>query len=287
MVRNLIKHGHRAVVFDVAREPVEALVAEGHAEKAGSPAEVAERCDTLVSMLPSSPHVASVYEGADGVCAGIAIGKNTLCIESSTIEPAMAQQVAKAVHAKGGRMVDAPVSGGVGGAEGGTLTFMVGGDHLEAARPFLEQMGKNIVHCGGSGTGQVAKICNNLVLAISMCGVSEAMNLGVQLGMDPAIIASIMNSSSGRCWSSDTYNPVPGVMPNVPASKGYKGGFAVDLMSKDVSLAIAAAHAIKVPLPLGAASQQLYNTMSSQGMGRFDFSSVYAFLSNSRPSDRK
>jgi 3-hydroxyisobutyrate dehydrogenase len=278
MASNLVKAGHSLVVFDVQKESVDKLVAGGNCKAASSPKEVAEQTEVLISMLPSSPHVMEVYEGQDGIVAGLQ--KGALCIDSSTIEPAVSRRVAETVSGAGGHMVDAPVSGGVGGAEAGTLTFMVGGAEadLERARALLAIMGQNTVHCGGSGTGQIVKICNNLILAISMCGVSEAMNLGVSLGMDPKVMASIINSSSGRCWSSDTYNPVPGVLENVPASNNYNGGFAVDLMAKDVSLAVSAAQQIKAPLPLGAASQQLYHMLSQQGYGRKDFSSVYDFL---------
>ena len=276
MARHLVRAGHDVVVFDVHEPAVAALVAAG-ARGAGSAREAVREAGVVVSMLPSSPHVAALF--AD---VGPELRPGTLCLECSTIEPGVARAVARAAAERGADMVDAPVSGGTGGAEKGTLTFMVGGPAaaLERARPYLNVMGSKVVHCGEAGAGQTAKICNNLVLAISMCGVSEAMNLGVRLGMDPAILADIINSSSGRCWSSDTYNPVPGVMPAVPASRDYQGGFAVDLMSKDVSLAISAAHEIKAPLPLGAASQQLYNNMSAHGHGRLDFSSVYAFLAN-------
>jgi len=177
--------------------------------------------------------------------------------------------------------VDAPVSGGVGGAQNATLTFMVGGskEDFDRVKPLLELMGKNIVHCGGPGNGQVAKVCNNLLLGISMIGVSEAMNLGVKLGMDPKVLAGIINTSSGRCWSSDTYNPVPGVIPTVPASNGYKGGFASDLMAKDLYLAVSAANSIKQPLPLGGNAHQFYNLVSQKGLGGYDFSVVYKLLS--------
>lgn len=177
-------------------------------------------------------------------------------------------------------MLDAPVSGGVGGAAAGTLTFMVGGAEadVEAARPLLSKMGRNIVHCGASGTGQIAKLCNNLVLGISMNAVSEAMALGVKLGADPKVLAAIINTSSGRCWSSDTYNPVPGVLPNVPAARGYKGGFGSALMAKDMALALDAAKAAGVPLATGAAAHAVYALMLAHGMGGRDFSAVYPFL---------
>ena len=192
--------------------------------------------------------------------------------------------MAARAHEKGSVLLDAPVSGGVLGAENATLTFMLGGApaDVERAKPLLSAMGKNIVHCGATGTGQIAKICNNLVLAISMIGVSEAMNLGVTLGIDPKVLAGIFNTSSARCWSSEVYNPVPGVLPNVPASRGYTGGFGSALMAKDVGLAVAAAHAKQVPLPLGGAALQVYNLLGAQGHGQRDFSVVYEFLATKR-----
>lgn len=177
-------------------------------------------------------------------------------------------------------MVDAPVSGGVGGAEAGTLTFMVGGTpgDFEAVKPLLQAMGKNIVLCGGAGTGQIAKLCNNLVLGISMNAVSEAMNLGVRLGADPKVLAAIINTSSGRCWSSEIYNPVPGVLPNVPASRGYTGGFGSPLMAKDLGLALDAAKSVGASLPTGSAAFAVYQLMMANGYGGKDFSAVYQFL---------
>ena len=247
MAHNLLKKGHNLVVFDVFQNSIDVVKNYGAAlsrnvQQGATPADVALNADVIVTMLPSSPHVVEVYTGKDGILASLAKRaahhkKQLLLIDSSTIAPPTAGEVAAAAanHKDGSAlMVDAPVSGGVGGAEAGTLTFMVGGPQasFEQARPYLAKMGRNIVHCGGPGTGQVAKVCNNLILGISMTAVSEAMNLGVELGIDPAVLAGIVNTSSGRCWSSDTYNPVPGVMPNVPSSKGYVGGFGVDLMLK-------------------------------------------------------
>jgi len=205
---------------------------------------------------------------------------NSLFIDASTIDPTAAREVSAEAARRGATLLDAPVSGGVGGAEAGTLTFMVGGDpaSFERAKPLLQCMGKNIVHCGASGNGQVVKVCNNLVLGISMIGVAEAMNLGISLGMDAKTLAGIFNTSSARCWSSDTYNPVPGVLPNVPAARGYAGGFGVDLMAKDLGLAVNAAEKIKSPLPLGGVALQIYNLLAAHGYGGKDFGSVYAFL---------
>jgi len=278
MAQNLLKAGKSVVVFDVVPEQAQLLAKEG-ATVAKSPKEVATQTKTIITMLPSSPHVQSVYlEGPDSLIEGLSAGQ--LYIDASTIDPTVARDVQKAIRAKGAEMVDAPVSGGIVGAQNATLTFMVGGDlaSFDTAKQTLQLMGKNIVHCGGPGNGQVAKVANNLVLGISMIGVSEAMNLGIKLGMDPKVLAGIFNTSSARCWSSDTYNPVPGVIEGVPSSRDYAGGFGVDLMAKDLSLAVSAANAIKEPLPLGGSALQTYNLLSKKGFGKKDFSSIYKYL---------
>jgi 3-hydroxyisobutyrate dehydrogenase len=277
MARNLLKAGHSLVVFDVVQRNVDALSALG-AASAASAKLAAAQAELVVTMLPSSPHVKSVYLGEDGVLTGVSSG--VPLIDSSTIDPHTAREVAAAAAKRGNPMADAPVSGGTGGAESGSLTFMVGAaDALfERIGPILAHMGKNIVHCGGPGTGQVAKICNNLLLGISMIGAAEAMNLGASLGIDPKVLAGIINTSSGRCWSSDTYNPYPGVMDNVPAARGYTGGFGTDLMLKDLGLAADAAKQARQPVPMGAMAQQLYQLWSSHGAGGQDFSSIINLL---------
>ena len=251
----------------------DALKAAG-AVAAQSAAQAAEQAELVITMLPSSPHVKTVYLGGDGVLAGVRPG--VTLVDSSTIDPHTAREVAAQAAQHGNPMADAPVSGGTGGAEAGTLTFMVGGDAavFQQITPILGHMGKNIVHCGGGGTGQVAKICNNLLLGITMIGVSEAMNLGTALGIDAKVLAGIINTSSGRCWSSDTYNPYPGVMENVPAARGYSGGFGADLMLKDLGLAVDAAKQSRQPALLGAVAQQLYQMFSAQGAGGQDFSAI-------------
>ena len=273
MARNLLKHGHALKVFDVMPELVKTLTDLG-CEHATSAAKCAEDVDVVITMLPSSPHVRSVYLNATGVLSAATPG--TLLIDCSTIDPHTARDVAFDAKAKSFSMIDAPVSGGTGGAEAGTLTFMVGGDNqdFEKAKPILACMGKNIVHCGGAGNGQVAKICNNMMLAIEMIATAEGMSLAAKLGMDPKVFAGIANTSSGRCWSSDTYNPYPGVMDNAPASRGYTGGFGSDLMLKDLTLVTEAAKAAKHPVMLGAAAQQLYQMHSGNGHGALDFSSI-------------
>jgi len=273
MCRNLLKHGHKLKVYDVVADLARKLEKEG-CELASSAAECARGVEVVITMLPSSPHVRSVYLSEYGVLKGAKSG--TPLIDSSTIDPLTARDVAMEAKARGCPMVDAPVSGGVGGAEAGTLTFMVGGDaaDYEAAKPILQGMGKNIVHCGGIGNGQVAKICNNMMLAIEMIATSEGMTLASKLGMDPKVFAAIVNTSSGRCWSSDTYNPFPGVLENVPASRGYSGGFGADLMLKDLTLVTDAAKNAKQPVVLGALAQQIYQKHSNDGHGAKDFSSV-------------
>ena len=274
MAHNLIKAGHQLTVFDLSEAAVASLVAAG-ASAAPSITELARSdVEMIITMLPAAPHVKSVYLGEDGLLANIA--PQVRLIDSSTIDPMSAREVAAAAAEKGNRMIDAPVSGGTGGATAGTLTFMVGGEQadFDIALPVLQAMGKNIVHCGPAGNGQVAKVANNMLLAITMIGTAEAMNLGVSLGMDPGVLAGIINTSSGRNWSSDTYNPYPGVMDNVPASRGYSGGFGSDLMLKDLGLATEAAKQARQPVMLGSLAQQLYQTFSSQGDGALDFSAI-------------
>jgi 3-hydroxyisobutyrate dehydrogenase len=272
MARNLLKAGHALKIYDVVDELMKKLADKG--ASATSAADCAREVDVVITMLPSSPHVRSVYMGEYGVLSAIKPG--TPLIDCSTIDPLTAREVAMDAKAKGCPMVDAPVSGGVGGAEAGTLTFMVGGEARDfaAARPILQAMGKNIVHCGGAGNGQVAKICNNMMLAIEMIATAEGMTLAAKLGMDPKVFASIVNTSSGRCWSSDSYNPYPGVLENVPSARGYAGGFGADLMLKDLTLVTDAAKSARQPVMLGALAQQIYQKHSADGNGGKDFSSV-------------
>lgn len=278
MALNLVKAGHQLSVFDLVPASVQKLTEAG-AQAFASPAEVAAQdIDMLVTMLPASAHVRSVYLGDNGILS--TVKSSVLLIDSSTIDPQTARDVAAAAQKQGNAMVDAPVSGGTGGAQAGTLTFMVGGSEEDFARakPVLDNMGKNIVYCGGTGNGQVAKIANNMLLGISMVGTAEAMNLGVSLGMDPKILAGIINTSSGRCWSSEVYNPFPGVVETAPASRDYTGGFGADLMLKDLGLATEAAKFAKAPVTLGATAQQLYQTFSNLGHGGLDFSAIIKML---------
>ncbi len=277
MARNLLKAGHHLTVYDIVESSVKKITSD-YSQKvvaSSSPKEVAlADLDLIITMLPASAHVRSVYLGPDGIFANCT--SKTALIDSSTIDPQTSRDLAKVAQDQQMVILDAPVSGGTGGAQAGTLTFMVGGDEQQYLRfkDILSLMGKNIVYCGGSGNGQVAKVVNNMLLGISMIGTAEAMSLGVSLGMDPKTLAGIINTSSGRCWSSDTYNPFPGVLENVPSSRGYTGGFGADLMLKDLGLAAEAAKSAKQPVPLGSLAQQIYQTFSMQGKGHLDFSAI-------------
>lgn len=252
--------------------------------KIGSVKQIAAESDIIVTMLPSGSHVQAVYQEMLKI---LPKGGDRLLIDCSTIDVSTTKALAQAIAATENLMVDAPVSGGIGGAAGGTLTFMVGGPDagFDRAKQVLSAMGRNLVHCGiEQGSGQAAKIANNLVLGISMAAVSEGMALGTRLGLNPKTLAGIFNTSSARCWSSDTYNPYPGVMENVPSSRDYEGGFGADLMLKDLGLATDAARKAGVPLPLGASAQQLYQLISAHGLGRKDFSVVFKFLNSNSSS---
>ena len=274
MAANLLKAGHSLVVFDLNEKSVAPLLALGATRADGPQALAAGGVEMVVTMLPAAAHVKAVYLGEKGLLAAVPPG--VMLVDCSTIDPHTAREVAAAAAAQGNPMVDAPVSGGTGGAEAGTLTFMVGGsgDDFATVRPLLAQMGKNIVHCGGAGNGQVAKVANNMLLGISMIGAAEAMALGVALGMDPKVLAGVINTSSGRCWSTEVYNPWPGVVDSAPAGRGYTGGFGSDLMLKDLGLATEAARLVRQPVVLGAVAQQVYQSFSLQGHGGLDFSAV-------------
>jgi len=273
MAVNLIKAGHRVKAFDLVPAAVQAAAQAG-AEAAASAAQAVHGAELVITMLPASRHVEGLYLGEPGLLAEIAAG--TLVLECSTIAPESARKVAAAAAAAGIRMLDAPVSGGTGGAAAGTLTFIVGGAaaDLEAARPYLQAMGRNIFHAGEAGAGQVAKICNNMLLGILMAGTAEALALGVANGLDPKVLSDIIAKSSGRNWATELYNPWPGVMENVPSSKGYAGGFGVDLMLKDLGLAAEASMHSRSATPLGELARNLYAMHSARGHGGLDFSSV-------------
>ncbi|EFW86611.1 3-hydroxyisobutyrate dehydrogenase [Pseudomonas savastanoi pv. glycinea] len=273
MARNLIKAGHTLQVFDLNKSVLAEFAGLG-AQVSDSPRQAAEGSELVITMLPAEAHVRSVYLNDYGVLKGISPG--VPAVDCSTIDPQTIRDIAAVAAQQGVVLGDAPVSGGTGGAQAGTLTFMVGGSagHFAVLKPVLEQMGRNIVHCGDVGTGQIAKICNNMLLAISMIGVSESMALGNALGIDTHVLAGIINTSTGRCWSSEAYNPWPGIVETAPASRGYSGGFGAELMLKDLGLATEAARAAHQPVILGAVAQQLYQAMSLRGDGGKDFSAI-------------
>ncbi|MDD2160674.1 3-hydroxyisobutyrate dehydrogenase [Pseudomonas sp. MIL19] len=273
MARNLLKAGFNLNVFDLLQAAVEDLAKDG-ALPASSALEAVQNADVVVSMLPASRHVEGLYLGDSGLLAALKPG--SLVLECSTIAPESARKVHQAAQARCIELLDAPVSGGTAGAAAGTLTFMIGGaaETLEKARSIFDAMGKNIFHAGPAGAGQVAKVCNNQVLAVQMIATAEAMAMGVANGLEPAVLAEIMRQSSGGNWTLEKYNPWPGVMENAPASKGYSGGFMAELMAKDLGLAQEAAQASGSSIPMGALALQLYRLLLKQGKGKQDFSVV-------------
>ncbi|KAF1022750.1 MAG: 3-hydroxyisobutyrate dehydrogenase [Paracidovorax wautersii] len=280
MALNLHRAGHSVCAFDLTPAALDKARAEGLAT-AASALEATRGAEAVISMLPASRHVESLYLG-DGQTGGLLaeLAAGTLVIDSSTIAAASARKVAEAAAPRGIGFIDAPVSGGTAGAAAGTLTFMMGGTETDVARarPLLEKMGANLFHAGPAGAGQTAKICNNMLLGILMIGTSEALALGMANGLDPAVLAEIMRRSSGGNWTLEKYNPVPGVQPHTPASHGYAGGFATDLMLKDLGLAQDNATAVRAATPLGGLARSLYAAHSLAGHGGLDFSSIVQSL---------
>ena len=274
MAGNLVKKGHAVSGFDLVPANVEAAVARG-ATAAKSAADAVATAEVVVTMLPAGKHVLSVY---GDVLAAAKPG--TLFIDSSTIDVASARSAHALATERKMLSLDAPVSGGVGGAEAATLTFMAGGSEEAFAkgRPIIEAMAKRVVHCGAAGAGQAAKICNNMILGISMIAVSEAFVLAEKLGLDRQALFDVASTSSGQCWSLTSYCPVPGPVPASPANNGYKPGFASALMLKDLMLAQEAAQASGASTPLGAAATQLYKMHNAWGEGGSDFSGIVNLL---------
>ena len=277
MAQNLIKAGHQVEGVDVSQAATDKLKGAG-----GAVAETAKiaaaRADVVITMLPAGQHVREVYLGPGGIIENANAG--TLLIDCSTIDVETARAVAAAAEAKGLLMLDAPVSGGVGGATAATLTFMVGGSEraYERALSILQQMGKTIVHAGGSGNGQAAKICNNMILGISMIAVCEGFVLAEKLGLDKQKLFDIASKSSGSCWSMVNYCPVPGPVPTSPANRDYQAGFTAAMMLKDLALAQEAANAARVATPLGAEAAALYRLYVGQGQAGKDFSGIVNFI---------
>ncbi|XP_018304366.1 3-hydroxyisobutyrate dehydrogenase, mitochondrial isoform X2 [Mycetomoellerius zeteki] len=265
MAINLLKKGYKLTVYDI-NESVMTNLAEAGASCVSNVTEISRETNVIISMLPSNQHVLDVYTSKNGVLS--TAQKNVLLIDSSTVDPSVSQLIALQARKR------------VNAAKDGTLTFMVGGTEMDFndAKPILEALGSKIVHCGDVGMGQAAKLCNNMLLAISMIGTAEAFNLGQKLGLDAKILANVVNSSTGRCWSSDLYNPVPGILPNVPSSKNYEGGFGTTLMAKDLGLAQSIATRTQAPIPLGSLAHQIYTTVITQGFSNKDFSVIYQFF---------
>jgi 3-hydroxyisobutyrate dehydrogenase len=277
MAQNLVKAGHAVAGFDLSEYPVDRLAADG-----GTPARsIVDACrdaEIVITMLPAGPEVREAYLGSDGVLA--AVQRGTLLVDSSTIDVKTAREVAQAAEEQELAMIDAPVSGGVAGALAASLTFMVGGspEAFERARPVLEKMGKTIVHAGGAGNGQAAKICNNMILGASMIVVCEAFLLAEKLGLDAQRLFDISSKSSGQCWSMTSYCPVPGPVPTSPANRDYKAGFTAAMMLKDLQLAQTAAREARAATPLGAGAAAVYEQYVGSGDGGADFSGIIRFL---------
>ena len=277
MARNLLKAGHKLRAFDIVKANLDPVVAAG-AAAAKSAAEAATAAEFVITMLPAGEHVRSVYTGEGGVIAAAA--KTALLIDSSTIDVETARAVSDAAAKAGLAMLDAPVSGGVAGAEGASLTFMVGGtsEAFQRGQPILQAMGKTIVHAGQAGNGQAAKICNNMILGVSMIAVAEGFLLAEKLGLDAQKLFDISSKSSGQCWSMTSYCPVPGPVPTSPANRDYKPGFTTAMMLKDLVLAQRAAAAAGIATPMGALAQAIQSLNAQAGRGNLDFSSVIKVL---------
>jgi 3-hydroxyisobutyrate dehydrogenase len=277
MATNLVKKGFAVTAFDLNTEAVKAAAAAGMTA-AASAAEAVAGADLVITMLPSSSHVETAYTGDGGVLA--AGRKGTLCVDMSTIDPAVSRRIAAAAAERGLRFIDAPVSGGVPGATDGTLAIMVGGSatDVEDARPALAAMGSNVIHVGTVGSGEVVKLCNNLIAGVAAVAVSEAFRIAQGFGVDPKVVTEVISKSSGNTWVMEKAHPVPGLVARAASTNDYKPGFMTDLMCKDVGLAVEAARALRIPVFVAPAAQQVYRLASSHGLGRRDFTSVYFFL---------
>jgi 3-hydroxyisobutyrate dehydrogenase len=275
MALNLVKAGHAVRAFDLSAGALAGVVAGG-AMAASSAADAATGADVIITMLPAGSHVRAAYEGDLFAAAG----KDAILIDCSTIDVATAKAMGEAAAAKGLAMVDAPVSGGTAAADAGTLTFMVGGPAaaFAAARAVLDQMGKAVIHAGGAGMGQAAKICNNMILGASMIATAEAFVLAEKLGLEAQTFFDISSKASGQSWSMTSYCPVPGPVPTSPANRDYQGGFAAALMLKDLKLAMAAAQGAGASVPMGAQAEALYQLLNNNGGGAADFSAIIRLL---------
>lgn len=280
MLANLLKKGFTATAYDIVPAALDRAAALG-AARAASPAEAAVAGEMVITILPSSGNVEAAYLGAGGILEGVAKGR--LCIDMSTIDPGTSQRVAARLAERTVRFIDAPVSGGVGGATAGTLAIMVGGaagDFAEA-KPALDAMGSNVIHVGAIGAGEVAKLCNNLIAGVAFVAVSEAFRIGEAFGVDPKVLTVVIAKSSGATWVMEKNHPVPGIEPGSAANRDYAPGFMTDLMAKDLGLAVNAAREKRVPAAVAAAAQQIYRLASAHGLGRKDCAAVYRFLAPS------
>jgi 3-hydroxyisobutyrate dehydrogenase len=275
MALNLVKAGHEVWAFDLSKDALARVVAGG-ATAAGSAVDAATGADVIVTMLPAGTHVKDAYEGQLFAAAQ----PHAVLIDCSTIDVATAKALGEAAAARGLAMVDAPVSGGTAAADAGTLTFMAGGPDaaFQQARPVLEAMGKAVIHAGGPGMGQAAKICNNMILGATMIATAEAFVLAEKLGLDAQTFFDISSKASGQSWSMTSYCPVPGPVPTSPANRDYQGGFAAALMLKDLKLACEAAQGSGASVPMGAAAQSLYQLLVNNGGGSQDFSAIVKLL---------
>lgn len=281
MANNLLKAGYPVTGYDIVPATLEAFVKEGGI--AGKDmASTVQNADIVITMLPEGKHVKSAYEGPQGILRHAR--PNTLIAECSTIDIETSRLIHGEAEKKGIRLIDAPVSGGVAAAKGGTISFMIGGqkEDLESLRPYLETMGKTIIYCGAAGLGQAAKICNNLVLGISMIGVCEAFNLAEKLGLDARAFYDVASQSSAQCWSITQYCPVPGPVPSSPANRKFEAGFTAAMMLKDLKLATHAAQETSAPLPLGAEAMAIYTLFCGNGGQSTDFSGIIEFLKGSK-----
>jgi len=278
MAPNLAKAGHEVRAFDLSEEALGAAVERG-CKRAKSAAEACKDADAVVTMLPAGKHVAEVFRSQVFGAAP----KSAILIDCSTIDVATARAVEEEAQGQGYTMVDAPVSGGIAAAEGGTLTFMVGGskEGFQKAREYLEKMGKTVIHAGEAGAGQAAKICNNMLLGASMAATCEAFVLAQKLGLDPKVFFDISSKASGQCWSMTSYCPVAGVGPETPADREYEGGFAAALMLKDLKLAMDAAQSAGAYTPMGAEAEELFQRFVDRGGGNKDFSGIVMMLDDS------
>ncbi|MGD1878264.1 MAG: 3-hydroxyisobutyrate dehydrogenase [Kiloniellaceae bacterium] len=281
MAKNLAKAGHEIIGFDLSPQAQQSAAAAG-LTVAASAQGVVDGAEAVVTMLPAGEHVRTVYLGGDGLLAAAA--KGTLFIDSSTIDVASSREVHAVAAEQGQLMLDAPVSGGVSGAEAGTLTFMVGGpdEAFAMGKPLFEIMGRNIVHAGGAGNGQAAKICNNMILGISMIAVSEAFSLGEKLGLDPKVLFDISSKASGSCWAMLNHLPVAGIVETSAANRDFQPGFAAAMMHKDLKLAQAAANHAGAATPLGAEAAALYTLFVNAGHGGLDYSAIIKLIEGAR-----